>query len=88
MHRTGLTTERITGLFVLAVLLFTPPFLGIFNSPVRVLGIPALYLYLFATWALLIGAIALAAEHAEEPVENVESGATAVNGAGFEPQGE
>ena len=54
MSRPGLTHERLVALFLLGVLLFTPPFLSIFNTPDRILGIPSLYLYLFAAWTLLI----------------------------------
>jgi hypothetical protein len=62
MSRPGLTHERLMALFVLGVVLFTPPFLGIFNTPDRILGLPSLYLYLFAAWTLLIVLVALAIE--------------------------
>ena len=32
-----------------------PPLLRVFNRPVRILGMPVLYLYLFVAWAALIG---------------------------------
>ena len=41
MSRPGLTHERLVALFLLGVLLFTPPFLGIFNTPDRILGLPS-----------------------------------------------
>jgi hypothetical protein len=68
MSRPGLTHERLVALFLLGVLLFTPPFLGIFNTPDRILGVPSLYLYLFAAWTLLIVLVTLAIEssHADE----------------------
>jgi hypothetical protein len=62
MARPGLVVDRLVAVFLLGVLLLTPPFLGIFNSPTRVLGIPLLYLYLFAAWILLIGIVALTVE--------------------------
>jgi hypothetical protein len=62
MSRPGLTHERLMALFLLGVLLFTPPFLGIFNQPERILGLPTLYLYLFAAWTLLIVLVALVIE--------------------------
>jgi hypothetical protein len=62
MSRPGLTHERLVALFLLGVFLFTPPFLSIFNTADRVLGIPSLYLYLFAAWTLLIVLVALAME--------------------------
>jgi hypothetical protein len=65
MSRPGLTNERLTALFLLAVVLFTPPFLGIFNDPARILGVPTLYLYLFAVWATLIAVIAIVVERVD-----------------------
>jgi hypothetical protein len=65
MSRPGLTHERLVALFLLGVLLFTPPFLGIFNTPARILGLPSLYLYLFAAWTLLIVLVTLAIESSD-----------------------
>ena len=65
MSRPGLTHERLVALFLLGVLLFTPPFLGIFNTPDRILGVPSLYLYLFAAWTLLIVLVTLAIESSD-----------------------
>ena len=48
MSRPGLTRERLLALFLLGMLLFLSPFLSIFNTPGRILGLPSLYLYLFA----------------------------------------
>ena len=59
MTRPGITTERLLALFLLGIIIFTPPFLGIFNTPRLILGIPMLYLYLFGAWGLLIGLVAL-----------------------------
>lgn len=58
MTRPGITTERLLALFLLGIIIFTPPFLGIFNTPRLILGIPMLYLYLFGAWGLLIGLVA------------------------------
>ena len=62
MLRPNRTHERLVALFLLGVLLFTPPFLTLFNNATRVLGLPALYLYLFAAWVLVIVLAALAVE--------------------------
>jgi hypothetical protein len=59
MTRPGITTERLLALFLLGIIAFTPPFLGIFNTPHLILGVPILYLYLFGAWGLLIGLVAL-----------------------------
>jgi len=58
----GIAGERFVALFILGVLLFTPPFLFIFDNSATVVGIPVLYLYLFVAWAALIGLMALAIE--------------------------
>jgi hypothetical protein len=64
MTRPGITTERLLALFLLGIIVFTPPFLGIFNTPHLILGIPILYLYLFGAWGLLIGLVALTVHRA------------------------
>lgn len=64
------TRERLVALFVLGVVLLLPPALLVFNRPVRVLGIPALYLYIFAVWVLIIAlaaAVAARISPADEP---------------------
>jgi 4-hydroxybenzoate polyprenyltransferase len=69
MSRPGLTRERLLALFLLGMLLFLSPFLGIFNTPGRILGLPSLYLYLFASWTLLIALVAVVIERSydEDP---------------------
>jgi len=62
MIRRGLTSERLIGLFLFGLLLFTPPLIGVFDKAYLVGGIPALYLYLFVAWASLIGMTALIVE--------------------------
>jgi hypothetical protein len=51
---------RLACLFLLAVLLFNYPLLGVFNTPGTVFGIPVLYAYFFAAWSAVIGLAALA----------------------------
>ncbi len=48
-------TERYVALIILTALLFNPPIMSIFNSTELILGVPMLFLYLFAAWALIIG---------------------------------
>jgi hypothetical protein len=81
MSRPGLTHERLVALFLLGVLLFTPPFLGIFNTPDRVLGLPALYLYLFAAWTLLIVLVTLVIESSDADEGPARSAETAPDGS-------
>ena len=54
--------QRLIALFILGSLLFNYPILSLFNVPAEVLGVPVLYAYIFAVWALLIALMALAAE--------------------------
>ena len=57
--------ELLIALFVLAVLLLTPPLLIVFNQATRLFGVPMLYLYLFVVWTVLIALVALAVERRE-----------------------
>ena len=54
MTRDKINGRRLVGLFLLGVLLFNFPLLYLFNRPQLALGIPVLYLYLFAAWSLII----------------------------------
>ena len=62
MTKKGRRGERLVGLFLLGCLLFNFPLLALFNVKGAVLGIPILYAYLFAAWALLIALVALIME--------------------------
>jgi hypothetical protein len=52
-HRAS-NAQRLVALFLLGCLLFSYPFLALFNVGGTVAGIPVLYAYLFIVWALLI----------------------------------
>ncbi len=56
--------ERTVALALLGAVLFSVPVLNSFGADEDNLlfGIPSLYLYLFAAWALLIGLLALVLE--------------------------
>ena len=62
MIRSSIKGQRLVALFLLGVLLFNYPLLNLFASHVMVFGIPVLYAYVFAVWALLIGLMALVVE--------------------------
>lgn len=62
MNKPNIKTQRLVALFVLGNLLFNYPLLELFNRPALPGGIPVLYVYVFAAWALLIGLLALATE--------------------------
>jgi len=61
MARPSLTVERLLALFAAGWLMLNYPLLALFGRLGSVAGIPALYLYLFVAWALLIAGIALVA---------------------------
>lgn len=51
---------RLVAVAVLAFLLFNVPFLAVADQPVRVLGVPLLWGYLFLVWAGVIALVAWA----------------------------
>lgn len=77
MDRRDTTHERLVALFLLGVLLLVPPMLVVFNRVERVLGVPLLYLYLFAAWALLIGLAALVARRIVPEADTPQGAASA-----------
>ena len=54
--------QRFVAICMLGIVLFNFPVLALFNVGGTVLGIPVLYAYIFAAWALLIVLLALLAE--------------------------
>jgi uncharacterized protein (DUF58 family) len=60
MLRRRARRDRMLGLFAAGVVLFNPPILNLVGG--TLFGWPALYLYLFLVWALLIAAVALISE--------------------------
>ena len=53
---------RFVALCMLGVVLFNFPVLALFNVGGTIFGVPVLYAYIFAAWALLIALMALVAE--------------------------
>ena len=62
MNRQGIDTQRLIALFLLGWVLFNFPMLSLFNQQATLLGIPSLYVYIFAAWALVIALMAWIAE--------------------------
>jgi len=59
--------DRLIGLFVAGALLLNPPIIDLFSGG-TVFGWPALYVYLFGAWGLLIAGLALVLEgHRDTP---------------------
>jgi hypothetical protein len=57
--RNAVTGDRLIALFLMGVLLLTPPMMAIFNVERLVFGIPLLFLYLFGAWLLVVLLVAL-----------------------------
>ena len=64
MGKSGAKGQRLIALFVLGCLLFNYPVLSLFNVSGDAFGVPVLYAYIFAAWALLVALMALAVEKA------------------------
>ena len=48
------TAHRLAALFAVGLAALYPPFMGAFNRPGSLFGIPLLPLYLFTVWGLLV----------------------------------
>jgi hypothetical protein len=59
MSRSSRKGQRLVGIFLLGCLLFNYPMIALFNVRASLLGVPLLYAYLFAAWAVLIVLVAL-----------------------------
>jgi hypothetical protein len=59
MDRQESKAQRLVALCMLGFLLFNYPILALFNQATLFLGIPLIYAYIFAAWALLIALMAL-----------------------------
>lgn len=62
MIRPSIKGQRLAALFLLGVLLLNYPLLHLFAGASEIAGVPLLYLYVFAVWALLIGLMAFVVE--------------------------
>jgi Na+-driven multidrug efflux pump len=49
-----LTVQRLAAVFLLGVILFNYPVLALFDKAATVLGLPLIFAYLFAAWAVVI----------------------------------
>jgi hypothetical protein len=65
MDESDRKSQRFVALCMLGILLFNYPVLAIFNVPGWLFGVPVLYAYMFAAWALLIVLMALVARRGE-----------------------
>lgn len=60
--RFSITGQRLAAVFCLGALLFNYPLLSLTAEHASAFGIPALHLYVFVAWGLLIGLLALIIE--------------------------
>jgi hypothetical protein len=65
MLRRTARRDRLIGLFALGAVLFNPPILNLFSG--TVFGWPALYIYLFVAWAVVIAGVAVVVERGSGP---------------------
>jgi hypothetical protein len=56
------TRQRLVGIFLAGLVLFNYPVLATVGDRIGIAGAPALFVFLFSVWALLIVAMAFAAE--------------------------
>ena len=62
MHRRILASDRLIAAFLTGCVLFNYPLLSLFDLPGEIAGIPLVYAYIFAAWALVIALMAWAVE--------------------------
>ncbi|MEH6630774.1 MAG: hypothetical protein V7776_08110 [Halopseudomonas aestusnigri] len=72
MSRPGDKGERSIALFLLALLLFSPLILSIFNKEDLFFGLPPLYAYLFSAWGGIIAAVGWSAWRGRDKLETAE----------------
>lgn len=68
MLRRVVRRDRLIGLFIAGAVLFNPPILNLVGG--SAFGWPALYVYLFAAWALIIAGVALVVERSSGSPES------------------
>lgn len=66
MIRPSIKGQRLAALFLLGFLLLNYPLLNLFAHQTEIFGVPQLYVYVFAVWALLIGLMALVVEKRDD----------------------
>ncbi len=69
MQRSMLSGQRLVAVFLVGCVLFNYPVLSLFDRTAAFLGMPLVFVYLFALWALLIGLMAWVVEHRGDRTE-------------------
>jgi hypothetical protein len=58
--------DRLVALFLLGIVLFTPPLLRVFGIQTTVFGCPLMFVYIFVAWTILVALIALDVERRDQ----------------------
>ena len=66
MLGSSLKGQRLVALFLLGCLLLNYPIVSLFAGGIRVLGVPLLYVYVFAAWSILIAFMAVVVERSND----------------------
>ncbi len=74
MPETIQKNRRLIALSLLGCVLLNYPILSLFNLNITLMGIPLLYLYIFAVWFLLIILIAFATKSSRKDAETQSVG--------------
>jgi hypothetical protein len=70
-----LTVQRLAAVFLLGVILFNYPVLALFDKAATVLGLPLIFAYLFAVWAIVILLLVWIVERGERSERRERGGA-------------
>lgn len=60
--RRGLAGQRLVVVFLIGAMLYNYPVLSLFDRAALFLGVPVLFVYMFAVWAALVAIIAWISE--------------------------
>lgn len=63
MNERNLKGQQLVALFLTGCIFLNYPILSLFSVDGLIWGIPILYIYIFTTWAALIGLMAIVIEH-------------------------
>jgi hypothetical protein len=64
--KSSLKGQRLSALFLLGFLLLNYPLVSLFAGTTQIFGLPLLFIYVFAAWALVIALLALVVEHSSD----------------------
>jgi hypothetical protein len=62
MKRSDVTGQRLVAIFLMGCVLLNYPILSLFARPAEMGGVPLLFVWVFAAWAVLVGLMAFVIE--------------------------